>query len=154
MSIFPRSSAMATIGARDGVKWLSGRGRSNFPGMAHFSGPKQGARQISTQIYSDRPTRQGNLALFYPHSLLSPPSEKLAAARRLGTAVLGGPAVVSLQAEGSDGRSGKTATGAPGSKLRPTTRGLCTTMSSQPVPTASPSTTGYYRRRSLFMSTR
>ncbi|EMS47856.1 putative glutathione S-transferase [Triticum urartu] len=112
--------------------------------MAHFSGPKQGARQISTQICSDRPTRQGNLASFYPHFLLPlpVPSEKLAAARRLGTAVLGGPAVVSLQAEGSDGRSGKTATGAPGSRLRPTTTGLCTTMSSQPVPTPSPSTAG------------
>ncbi|XP_044321177.1 glutathione S-transferase 3 [Triticum aestivum] len=140
MSNFPRSAAMTTMVARNGVKWLSVRGRCNFMGTAHFSRLKQWPRQMSTQICFDRSTREENLASFYPHSLVSLPSEKLAVARHSHScARLGGPAAASLQAECSDWRSGKVATRAPGSKLRPTTRGLCTTMSSQPVPTPSPS---------------
>ncbi|XP_037482590.1 glutathione S-transferase U19-like [Triticum dicoccoides] len=136
---------MAMMGARNGVKWLSGRGRCNFMARAHFSRPKQGPRKMSTQICSYRPTREENLASFYPHSHISLPSKKLAAARLLFTVVLGGPAAALLHARGSDRRSSKVVTRFPGSRLRPTTRGLCTTMSSQPVPTHSPSPAGRTR---------
>ncbi|XP_037480884.1 glutathione S-transferase U19-like [Triticum dicoccoides] len=69
---------MTMMVARDGVKWLSGLGRCNFMGTAHFSRPRQWPRKMSIQCCSDRPTRQGNLSSFYPHSLVSLPSEKLA----------------------------------------------------------------------------